>query len=318
MKNPWVKLWRNTLNDEKIAFLMRRYGHECLTFWVGLLTKADDGVLLMDEDMFADLCLLEDKRYQELRDVFIKRGLVALDADGHMVVVNWDEYQTGESTERVRRFRDAQRGKASSTDTPDVPDAVTSCNADVTPCNVTETESKRLEGEGELEGEVEEEGEGERASAAPPLAVIPEPDKATPEAIVADWYEALARFNHAPVTPPHKAESWAVAIVAYSGGSIARAKAMRAEYFTHWRELWFATCKADKAKPIEARAPDFDFRAYCSNAQTIAARLAAKPAPPRAKAPAPQEPPLTEEEKAQVQEALGSIARKLSGERIPA
>lgn len=315
MKNPWVKLWRNTLNDEKVAFLMRRYGHECLTFWVGILTKADEGVLLMDEDMFADLCLLEDKRYQELRDVFVKRGLVAIDADGHMVVVNWDEYQTGESTERVRRFRDAQRAKAP---TSNAPDDETPRSDDETPGNVTATEMERLEGEGELEGEVEEEGEGENASAAPPPAVIPESEKATPAAIVADWYEALSRFSHSPATPPPKAQSWAVAIVAYSGGDMARARAIRAEYFEHWRDLWFATCKADKAKPIEARAPDFDFRAYCSNAQTIATRLAARPAPARSRAPDPPEPPMTDEERAQVQEALGSITRKLSGERIPA
>jgi len=315
MKNPWVKLWRNTLNDEKVAFLMRRYGHECLTFWVGLLTKAEDGVLLMDEDMFADLCLLEDKRFQELRDVFVKRGLVALNADGHLVVVNWDEYQVGESTERVRRFRDAQRAKDPE---PDTPAPVTPSNGTETQWSVTETGMKRLEGEGELEGEVEEEGEGERASAAPPPADISKAEKATPEAIVADWYEALAQFSHAAATPPPKAASWAVTIVAYSGGDMARAKAIRAEYFAHWRELWFATCKADKAKPIEARAPDFDFRAYCSNAQAIAARLAAKPTPARPRALDPPEPPLTEEEKTQALEAIGSLGRRLAGDRISA
>lgn len=315
MKNPWVKLWRNTLNDEKVAFLMRRYGHECLTFWVGLLTKADDGVLLMDEDMFADLCLLEEKRYRELRDVFVKRGLVAIDEAGRMVVVNWDEYQTGESSERVRRFREAQRAKAQATGSfnPETP-----CNGSETPCNDDETEMERSEGEGYVDGYVEEEGEGERASAAPPPSGIAGTEKATPAAIVADWYEALARFSHVPATPPPKAESWAAALVAYSGGDMAKARAIRTEYFEHWRELWFATCKADKAKPIEARAPDFDFRAYCANAQSIAARIAARPAPAVPRSPTPTEPPPTEEERAQVQAALGEIARKLSGERIPA
>jgi len=304
MKNPWVKLWRNTLNDEKVAFLMRRYGHECLTFWIGLLTKADEGVLLMDEDMFADLCLLEEKRYNELRDVFVKRGLVSIDDAGHMVVVNWDEYQVGESTERVRRFRAKAAG--------------TQGNGDETPRNVTETETKRLEGEGELEGEVEEEGEGERASAAPPPADVSGTEAATPAAIVADWFGALAQFSHAPATPPPKAENWAMTIVAYSGGNMAKARAIRAEYFEHWRELWFATCKADKHKPIEARAPDFDFRAYCSNAQSIAARIAAKPAPVKPREPEPPEPPLTEEEQAQARKAIGDIGRKLSGEKVPA
>ena len=107
-------------------------------------------------------------------------------------------------------------------------------------------------------------------------------------------------------------------LVAYSGGNMAKARAIRAEYFEHWRELWFATCKADKHKPIEARAPDFDFRAYCSNAQSIAARIAAKPAPVKPREPEPPEPPLTEEEQAQARKAIGDIGRMLAGEKVPA
>jgi hypothetical protein len=108
-KMPWIKLWRQTLSDEKIAFLMRRYGHETLTFWVGLLTKAEDGVLLEDEEVFADLCQLEEKRYQEIRGIFLKHGLVVEDEDRHLVIPTWSEYQVGESTERSRRFRDRKR-----------------------------------------------------------------------------------------------------------------------------------------------------------------------------------------------------------------
>jgi hypothetical protein len=108
-KMPWIKLWRQTLSDEKIAFLMRRYGHETLTFWVGLLTKAEDGVLLEDEEVFADLCQLEEKRYQEIRGIFLKHGLVVEDEDRHLIIPTWSEYQVGESTERSRRFRDRKR-----------------------------------------------------------------------------------------------------------------------------------------------------------------------------------------------------------------
>ena len=69
MKNPWVKLWRNVLNDEKISFIVRRYGHECLTFWIGVLTKCEDGILEMDEEIFAELCLVEWKRYEDRKSV---------------------------------------------------------------------------------------------------------------------------------------------------------------------------------------------------------------------------------------------------------
>ena len=78
-KGPWVKLWRNVLGDEKIAFLMRRYGHETFTFWIGLLTHTDYGVLLEDEEVFADACQITEKRYSEIRGIFLKYGLVEED-----------------------------------------------------------------------------------------------------------------------------------------------------------------------------------------------------------------------------------------------
>jgi len=243
MKNPWIKLYRNVLNDEKVSFILRRYGHDCLTFWIGILTKCDDGVLSMDEDMFADLCLLETKRYEEIRDVFIKRGLVELTDEGQLAVVNWDEYQVGESTKRVRNYRERQ------------------CNGDETPCNAHETEKERLEGE----EEGDKEGEGERAhEAAPPLVKVIE--EASPRAVVADWYSALSREINGTAPPEApKAEAWAAGVVAVCGGDLAKAKRFRAEYFASWKDLWFAKTKAG--------APDFDFRAYCGNISTLAARV---------------------------------------------
>jgi len=290
MKAPWVKLWRNILNDEKVSFILRRYGHDCLTFWIGLLTKVEDGVLYEDEDIFSDLCLLETKRYEEIRSVFIQRGLVSMDDEGHLVVNNWDEYQVGESTERVRRFREKA---IANTET-----------LQKRTCNALETKMERVEGEGYREGD--REGEGERASAPPPPVMTSEQSQeeepATTQAVVEEWHQELAKFTGGKSPPPQpQAASWAQSVVAIAGGSMTKARALCAEYFSSWRDLWFATARSDKGKPAAARAPDFDFRQYCANIPAIAARIAAK-APPR---PAPpEEPPPTPEERDAMATAL--------------
>jgi hypothetical protein len=298
MKNPWVKLWRNVLNDEKVSFIIRRYGHDCLTFWIGLLTKCEDGVLDMDEEIFADLCLLETKRYEEIRGVFIKRGLVELDGNGLMVVLNWDEYQVGESTKRVRRYRDHQR------------------NGNETECNAPETEMERLEGEGELEGEVEEEGEEEGREDAPPAPScvsnsqeLEEPSEVSPRAIVQDWYNALSELSGTRVEPPSKAHGWALSVVPVCRGDPLRIQQLRREYFDHWRELWFATARGSRGTPDTAKAPDFDFRAYCANIAHLAARLAAKAPPPPLKR-APTEPPPTPDERAEAAAAFAEACSR--------
>lgn len=309
MKNPWIKLYRNVLNDEKVAFILRRYGHDCLTFWVGLLTKCEDGLLTMDEEIFADLCLLETKRFEEIRGVFIKRGLVELDAEGRLFVVNWAEYQQSESTDRVRRFRDSKKPLQGNA-------PVTPCNADVTACNDNETGLKRSEGEGELEEDGEEEGEGERAGATPPVpaySVEQVQDERLVESIVSDWYAGLKRETWADAPPSPRDYEHARAIVRLTQGDFPTAQRMREEYFSHWRELWFACAKADKDKPADKRAPDFDFRAYCANAITLAARVKAAHAQAaaagrRAGQTYHAEPPPSLEERAAAGELLSRAA----------
>jgi hypothetical protein len=159
MTGPWIKLWRNTLADEKVAFLMRRYGHEIFTLWVGILSQAEEGVLMMDEDVFADLVQIEEKRYLELRGILLKRGMVIENEAGRLEIPNWDEYQTGESTERVRAYRERKKAEA----------------LQKRPCN----EMKRVEVEEEVELEEEKnshtprENETEPSPDPVPLDTLP-------------------------------------------------------------------------------------------------------------------------------------------------
>ena len=170
---PWIKLDRGILSDAKVAFAVRRHGHECMTFWIGLLTMCEDGVLAMDEDIFADSLFIEAKRYAEIREVFVSRGLVDQDAAGRLVVRNWAAYQHGESTERSRQFRERQRNA-------DATPAQRGCNADATPaqrgCNADATPAQRdATGDIEGDGEGDEEAHEERARA--PESQDPEADE---------------------------------------------------------------------------------------------------------------------------------------------
>lgn len=319
MKRPWIKLWRNLLNDEKIAFIIRRYGHDCITFWIGILTKCEDGLLLEDEDVFADLCMLEETRYKEIRGVFIKRGLL-VEENGRLRVSNWEEYQVAESTDRVRQHREAKKQESAAPEpaageAPEAPAAsgavtdcnasVTTCNGDVTNCNADET----TEGEGELEGEVEREGEGESACAPPsPVFQNPSPEIASPDRIVADWIDALSSQTGVQATPPPKAREWAAIVQSTVKNNMPLAQKLRAEYFSHWRELWFAVAKGDMKKEPFARAPDFDFRAYCTNIVTLAGRLSEQAPPVLARSGRVSEPLPSQEEREQTAAMIKKMA----------
>lgn len=278
MKNPWIKLWRNTLSDEKLSFLIRRYGHECSTFWVALLTKCEDGVLLLDEDVFADLCFMEDKRYQEIRKVFIARGMVAQDDDGRLVVVNWDEYQTGESTDRVRRFRDRQRQPVQSPAGPPAAPDVTISNAYETVCNGSETEMERsdIEGEGEEEGEVDIYAESREISAgssdSPPKAKAPQSSPPIPDhfELANAWYRRFAHARGVLLGPSEKDRLRARDLLACIDGNLPVALKAIDWYFEHWRRYWFAVSKPTRAGPDSHKKPDFSFPTFCANFAVIA------------------------------------------------
>lgn len=327
MDRPWIKLWRTILTDEKIAFILRRYGHDCMTFWVGVLTRCEGGVLLMEEEIFADLCLLETKRYEEIRGIFIKRGLLGEDEEGRLIVLNWGEYQVADSTERSRECR--ARKRAATAIPPPPSGAGLEGNGDATATEQDATPMQRTcNGDATTEGEGEGEAEGEGGSAqareapsppqanlpgsTPPPSPTPDPDLAAARELVADWYEGLRQKTGVVVTPPPKAEAFALGLVRALGGDIAKARRLREEYFRTWRDHWFAVVRGDMQRPADQRRPDFDFRAYATSAPAhLLAQLAAREERTAAKDFSTAPPlddedlrPPTEEDRAQVAEAM--------------
>lgn len=257
-KGPWVKLWRNVLGDEKISFLMRRYGHETFTFWIGLLAHSEDGVLLEDEEVFADACQLEEKRYLEIRGIFLKYHLVEEDEQKHLVIKNWDEYQLSDSTERVRRWREKQK--------PDETLPKRECNEGVT----TEGEV-----EGEVEGEEEKEGEDACAHEDPPIPTTEaegqphdsEPSGSPPHFQIAfHWYSRYTKATARPIAPSERDHLRGLELWRRLGGDLSLVDQAIGIYFDRWSELWFA--RKGKKAPF---TPDFSFGAFCGHIEEILA-----------------------------------------------
>lgn len=103
---PWVKIRSGFLRDEKIHFIIKKYGHDCIVFWTGLLTECRRGVLEMPEEVFAEICIMDIQRFEEIKKVFIKFELVTVCNDGKLTIKNWAKYQYSESYERVKAHRE--------------------------------------------------------------------------------------------------------------------------------------------------------------------------------------------------------------------
>lgn len=105
-KMPWVKLAVGLLRDEKIHFIIKKYGHDTMVVWTGLLTECERGVLEMDEEIFAEVCIMDMQRFEEIKKVFIKFGLVTQCNGEKLKVTNWEKYQFSDSYERVKAHRE--------------------------------------------------------------------------------------------------------------------------------------------------------------------------------------------------------------------
>lgn len=105
-KMPWIKLATGMLRDEKIHFIIKKYGHDTMVVWTGLLTECNRGVLEMEEEIFAEVCIMDMQRFEEIKKIFIKFGLVTQSNGEKLKVTNWEKYQFSESYERVKAHRE--------------------------------------------------------------------------------------------------------------------------------------------------------------------------------------------------------------------
>lgn len=134
-KRPWVKLWRKTIGDEKISFLIARHGHDVFTVWTFLLLSAEDysGTVELDPEFFAFSCHVEEERLREILQILShpRRALIQWDGEARVEILNWAEYQFTDSADRVRKLRERQRDEEENKEE-EVTLQNDGCNADVT------------------------------------------------------------------------------------------------------------------------------------------------------------------------------------------
>lgn len=118
MGKPWLKLWTDTLSDRKL----RRLAPEQKWCWVGMLLLAAEtdnggrielaeGVPMLAED-FQDALDVEADTWESAYDYFLRMGMISIDGNGFVTVVNYAKRQDPKDptgAERQQRYRDKAR-----------------------------------------------------------------------------------------------------------------------------------------------------------------------------------------------------------------
>lgn len=268
---PWIKLSTNVLQDEKIRFLLRKHGHEVITFWVGLLTSNDDGIITTEQEILADVFEMQEEKFIEIKTAFIKYNIISENEDG-IVINNWKHYQQSESTERVKKYRERQKEIKTSMKQSNGDD-VTKCNGDVTPCN----EMKRID----IDIDIDKDKEEESSSVYDSSSLIQQNEKlkksnthtfdistnsnSPPHFEIAYyWYNKLAEKTAKLISPSEIDMKKALELYKRINGDVSRCKNGVDKYFAEWEQIWFAQTKDSRTKKTDKK-PEYSFSSFCSN-----------------------------------------------------
>lgn len=145
-ENRWVKLSRGYLRDEKIHYIIKRHGHDTMVFWTGLLTECRAGILETPEEVFAEVCMIDQTRFTEIVKIFTDFSLVTRCNGGKLQVVNWNKYQFSESYDRVKAFRSKDEKRDETFEKQNVASrsSLSSSNLTTNNKNIQETDMKRF------------------------------------------------------------------------------------------------------------------------------------------------------------------------------
>lgn len=212
MTKPWLRLYRDALNNPKIGTL----GFEATGMWAICLMLSDDEGNLPDEAGIAWASRYHIDAVTELMALLLRNGLVTRYGNGYRLH-DWAQHQRNSDydtsgAERQKRWRENQKAQKSA-----VPDPVTECNAlrnaSVTlPDTDTDTEKNRtslrsVTREGD---ELASTGvvKPQRASKAPGGSSWPA-DAVIPDQWIADAAAARARAGKVPLALEAEAERFA-------------------------------------------------------------------------------------------------------------
>lgn len=107
MTQPWLRLYRGTVNNPKL----QRLGLEVVGFWTNCLCLSDDDGCLPSVSDIAWTMRLSETQVETFLETLQRNNLVDLEGDGVLRLHDWAEHQkvSDVSTDRVRKFREKQR-----------------------------------------------------------------------------------------------------------------------------------------------------------------------------------------------------------------
>lgn len=135
MTQPWLRLYRGTVNNPKL----QRLGLEVVGFWTNCLCLSDDDGYLPAVSDIAWSMRLNETQVETFLETLQRNNLVDAEEGGTLRLHDWSEHQkvSDLSTDRVRKFREKQQKTAPQTEKP----------GHETPCNVSETVQIRTDTE---------------------------------------------------------------------------------------------------------------------------------------------------------------------------
>ena len=107
MSQPWLRLYRGTVNNPKL----QRLGLEVVGFWTNCLCLSDDDGCLPPVADIAWSMRLNETQVETFLETLQRNNLVDAEGDGTLRLHDWSEHQkvSDLSTDRVRKYREKQR-----------------------------------------------------------------------------------------------------------------------------------------------------------------------------------------------------------------
>lgn len=153
----WVRLSTGLFDNPKIKILeMNENGDAFVSLWLRLLCLAgranDNGMVYVTEgvaytpDILAAMTGKDVEVITEALELFRKLNMIAVNDDGYIEILGWQEHQNIEglakirtqTKERVKRYREKKKNQSNADALDDVTSCNVTCNDDVTLRNATE------------------------------------------------------------------------------------------------------------------------------------------------------------------------------------
>ena len=128
MSNPWFRLYSEFAKDAKVQSMDETFQRRYIMF---LCLRCNDELTDLDDDELAFALHITIDELTETKELFIKKGFI----DSELNILSWDkrQFQSDLSTQRVKAFRERQKGNGKTPPNGGGNGVKRSCNVSETP-----------------------------------------------------------------------------------------------------------------------------------------------------------------------------------------